>query len=119
MVTKTLSLVLVSMVRVIWLTRRLTRPATRSMNGTFQLSPGWAMRRNLPKRTTTATSAVFTVKKLPKTVESTNIARTTNKPKDKIPMAFSPNQATAARVARSNGFAASKRTPACRIASAT
>src|SRR3984957_7443596 len=63
-VTKTLSLVFVSMVNVIWLTRRLTMPATVSKTGRFQFNPGSATRRNFPKRVITATSAVRTVKKL-------------------------------------------------------
>src|SRR5882762_1993264 len=39
-------------------------PVTESKNGRFQFKPGSAMRRNLPKRVITATSAVRTVKKL-------------------------------------------------------
>src|SRR5215472_8550302 len=81
MVTNTLSLVLVSMVRLIWLTRRLTRPASVSMIGHFQFKPGSAMRKNLPKRVTTATCAVFTVKKLPKITESRKNNRMANKVK--------------------------------------
>ena len=74
MVTNTLSLVLVSMVSVIWFTRRLTIPATVSKYGTFQFSPASATRRNFPKRVITATCAVFTVKKLPRTSERTMTA---------------------------------------------
>src|SRR5580658_6312662 len=84
MVTKTLSLVLVSIVKVIWLTRKLILPATVSMNGHFQFKPGLATRRNLPNRVMTATCAVLTVKKLPRIVESTMKARmaNTNQPKN-------------------------------------
>ena len=67
MFTNTLSRVLVSITSLICSTLRLMRPATESMNGTFQLSPGWATRRNLPNRVTTAAWAVSTVKKLPNT----------------------------------------------------
>ncbi len=62
------------MVSEIWLTRRLTVPEMVSKNGTFQFRPGSATRRNFPKRVTTATSAVFTVKKLPKTIERTKMS---------------------------------------------
>jgi hypothetical protein len=54
------------MVKVIWFTRRLTMPATESKKGLFQFKPGSAIRRNLPNLVIMATSAVVTVKKLPK-----------------------------------------------------
>src|SRR5580700_2822333 len=41
------------------------------MNGHFQFKPGLATRRNLPNRVMTATCAVLTVKKLPRSVDST------------------------------------------------
>src|SRR5579863_5624662 len=53
-------------------------PATESKNGRFQFNPGSATRRNLPNRVITATSAVRTVKKLPKIRYSTKQTATPN-----------------------------------------
>jgi hypothetical protein len=46
---------------------------TVSRNGRFQFNPASATRRNFPNRVMTATSAVLTVKKLPRTVPSSRI----------------------------------------------
>jgi len=56
------------------------------MNGHFQFKPGLATRRNLPNRVMTATCAVLTVKKLPRTVENTRKATmaNANQPKNVI-----------------------------------
>ncbi|HTH35155.1 MAG TPA: hypothetical protein VL976_12340, partial [Xanthobacteraceae bacterium] len=51
------------------------------MIGHFQFKPGSAMRKNLPKRVTTATCAVLTVKKLPKSTDSRKNTKMANKVK--------------------------------------
>ena len=79
MVTNTLSRVLVSIVSPIWLTRKETRPSSRSTNGSFHPSPGGALRTYWPNRVMIPASAVFTVKKHPaKALRPKNTTMMTN-----------------------------------------
>ena len=64
MVTKTLSLVLVSMVSEIWLTRRLTMPATESKIGQLPVEAGIGDAQKLAEAGDDGDLAVLTVKKL-------------------------------------------------------